>query len=114
MFAIVKRFRPLIYVLAAAQLLLSGPVVSALSAANASAESDCADMMMGPDADHCPCCPEGVTTMGECLSACTAAFAAVGTPAIFVSTLSSFPASTPAFAPLVMLADPPIKPPPIV
>ena len=114
MFSTVKRFRPLIYVLVAAQLLLSAPVVSALSAASSAEQMPCGDMMpAGSDSDHCPCCPDGVTSMGECLSACTAAHAAARTPTLFVPVTISSLANTPAFVPLVMLADPPVQPPPI-
>jgi hypothetical protein len=113
MFAFVKRiFRPLLYVLIAAQLLLSAPVVSALSAASASNAIPCADMMMG-DTEPCPCCPEGTESMAQCLSACAAAFGFVVAHSGFVAEPEPSSASAPLFAPLAVFSEPPIKPPPI-
>jgi hypothetical protein len=113
MFACVKRFfRPLLYVLISAQLLLSAPVVSALTAASASNSMPCAGMMMG-DTEPCPCCPEGTESMAQCLSACAAAFGFVVAHSGFASEPASSCASAPLFKPLAVLAEPPIKPPPI-
>jgi hypothetical protein len=113
MFAFVKRLlRPLLYVLIAAQLLLSAPVVSALTAASATNAVSCADMRMG-DTEPCPCCPEGAESMAQCLSGCTAAFGFVVAHSGFVSEPESSSASAPLFAPLAVFAEPPIKPPPI-
>jgi hypothetical protein len=113
MFAFVKTFiRPLLYVLIAAQLLLSAPVVSALTAASASNAMPCADMVMG-DTEPCPCCPEGTESMAQCLSACAAAIGCVTAHSGFVSEPEPSSSSAPLFAPLAVFAEPPIKPPPI-
>jgi hypothetical protein len=113
MFAFVKRFiRPLLYVLIAAQLLLSAPVVSALTAAPGSSAMPCAGMMIG-ETEPCPCCPEGSESMAQCLSACTAAFGIVAAHSGVAPAAASSSASAPLFAPLAVFAEPPIKPPPI-
>jgi hypothetical protein len=113
MFAFVKRLvRPLLYVLIAAQLLLTAPVVSALAVASASDAMPCAGVMMA-DTEPCPCCPDGTESMAQCLSACTAAFGIAVTHSGFIAVAGSSSASAPLFAPLAVFAEPPIKPPPI-
>lgn len=113
MFAFVRRHRPLVFLLIAAQLLLSAPVVNALAAMTSSPVEamPCAGDM--PEPDHCPCCPEGVTNMATCLAACTAS---VGAP----SLLTFDPAPAESAAPPTHVAtifgasdDPPLTPPPI-
>jgi hypothetical protein len=113
MFAFVKRsIRPLACVLIAAQLLLSAPVVSALTAASASDAMPCAGLMSG-DPEPCPCCPDGTESMAQCLSACTAAFVIAVKPSAIVPVSEPSSASAPLFVPLAVFAEPPIKPPPI-
>lgn len=112
MFAFVKRsIRPLACVLIAAQLLLSAPMVSALSAMSAPDSMPCAGMM--PDTEPCPCCPDGTENMAQCLSACTAAFAISSAPFAVVPVRTISPSSAPLFVSRHALADPPVKPPPI-
>jgi len=111
-----KLVRPLIYVLAAAQLLLSAPIVSAMSGEIGSSAKDmpCAESMpRTDDAKPCPCCPDGIMNMAACLSACTTAVAALPGIQIHLSTTTASPASDPRFANIAELADPPLKPPPI-
>jgi hypothetical protein len=112
----IRLIRPLIYVLVAAQLLLSAPVVNAFAAAepDGTMSAACAgEMPTLDDGGKCPCCPDGVS-MNACLATCTAAAAVM--PTVHVTT-ASVVASVIADAPvtaLVSLSDPPLKPPPIV
>jgi hypothetical protein len=111
-----KLARPLIYVLVAAQLLLSAPIVSAMAGEMASPAKDmaCADMTpRTEDSKPCPCCPDGVMSMAACLSACAAAVAALPSVRIYLSAVTAAPAIVPRFASIAELADPPLKPPPI-
>lgn len=116
MFAIVKRLRPLIYLLVAAQLLLSAPVVNALASAHASkaAPMECAGHMSAAQhADGCPCCPDGTGTVASCLAACTAN---VGAPPALVLPVITGSAAAPLTTEIVntgALDDPPLNPPPI-
>jgi hypothetical protein len=113
MFALVNR-RPLICLLAAAQLLLSVPVVNAMAAfADTAAAMPCAGDMPAADSGECPCCPDGVTNMASCLAACTASVSAM-------APLAIAPVPAAAAAPPSIVAaisgtadDPPLKPPPI-
>jgi hypothetical protein len=117
MFAIVKRrLRPLIYLLVAAQLLLSAPVVNAL--ASASAGNGPAMECEGHEpatshTDRCPCCPDGAGTDASCLAACTANVGA--TPVLILpQAMGTMPApATTVIAKAGALDDPPLKPPPI-
>jgi len=111
-----RRLRPLIYLLVAAQLLLSAPVVNALAAVPASdAETmECAGHMSATQhADGCPCCPDGAGTHASCLAACTAHVGAM--PSLLLPEIANTTA-----APVTRLVDtagaiddPPLKPPPI-
>ena len=119
MFSPVNRriVRPLVYILAAAQLLLSAPIVTAttLPATNSATEMPCAaSMPMVNDSKSCPCCPDGTKGMAACLSACTAAVAALPTLSIHVSRNATMPVITSAIVYRAEQADPPLKPPPIV
>lgn len=108
--------RPLVYVLVAAQLLLSAPVVNAFAAsepARAMSAACAAGMQVPGTADKCACCPDGVS-MSACLATCSAAAAIATTVrAMTVSIVAGVIADKPV-ATLVSLADPPLKPPPIV
>jgi hypothetical protein len=119
MFRLVKRrFRPVIYLLVLAQLLLSAPMVSAVAATGAASASGmsmpCAgDMPMADETGECPCCPDGVTSEAGCLVTC---IASVAPPQAFAPA----PAAREATAPVERIdsisggvADPPLKPPPI-
>ncbi len=63
--------------------------------------------------DPCPCCPDGATSMTDCLVSCL--LAAATAPTIFTTQVVSIP--TEAFVELPHAAkafsDPPLKPPPI-
>ena len=105
--------KPWVLLLAAAQLLLAVPAMaSALVSQAAAVEMPCAGMQMSGD-HHCPCCPDGVDSMSDCLAACLLGVAAA--PALSVG----LPATSPvvAFVEPARLADtasdPPLKPPPI-
>jgi len=109
-----RLLRPLLYVLVAAQLLLSAPVVTALAAsAPASTTAPCAgEMPASGETGKCPCCPDGVS-MSACLATCTAAAVTPTAQVATVSAVATVIAEAPVAA-LVSLADPPLKPPPIV
>jgi hypothetical protein len=118
MFGTVNRplIRRIVYALVAAQLLLSAPVVSSLAASTtATAEMPCADSMPGgDDSKPCPCCPDGVMSIAACLNACSATAAGLPSAHNYLSETAAVPAAVPHFGNLAELADPPLKPPPIV
>jgi hypothetical protein len=121
---VTRRFvRILVHVLVAAQVLLGAPVANAFvddvpaaaHAGDAAGSSHCADMMADDsEPASCPCCPDGSTDMTSCFSHC------LGTPAAmhnlaFMSTASdSVAPASPALIHPAALAEPPLKPPPIV
>jgi len=97
--------KPLIYWLVALQLLLSAPVVSALTASG----THCAAFR-----NHCPCCPDGVVGMADCLSACSAAAAPPPVCNAVIAEVASSEAPAQAVRRLDTLDEPPLKPPPIL
>jgi hypothetical protein len=108
--------KPLVYLVVIAQLLLAVPAMAfsgGSSANSGSAPCDQMGMAAVSNTDHCPCCPDGANSMKDCLVSCTLAAVApnvhgtarVSTPVLRVDAIP--------FAPLVSLADPPLKPPPI-
>jgi hypothetical protein len=105
-------FKPLVYVLVAAQLLLAAPIVSAAAKATA---MPCGDSMTMPgSASHdCGCCPGDVTSMGDCMSACTAVQAPPPAIAVVASAITFTDASAPPVVAVTEFGDPPLKPPPI-
>ena len=108
-----KLAKPVIWLLLAAQLLLAVPAVAMSQVAtHVGADMPCDGMPMG-DGDHCPCCPEGVDSMKDCLASCMLGAAAppaewkvhvVAPPRLGFSE----PGSTAGTA-----TDPPLNPPPI-
>lgn len=116
MFDAVNRrlLRTLIYVIVAAQLMLSAPLVSAAAMSTSAAEMPCADSMPGADRTHpCPCCPDGVTTMAGCMAACIATAAAPDSVIARVHRSAVVPIATTVINDFAESADPPLKPPPI-
>lgn len=119
MFACVNRrlIRSLVYLLVLGQVLLSEPVAAALGSTGSSAASGmpCSDSM--PQTDHskpCPCCPDGTASVAACLSACTGSVAALSNFTVqLIRVAAPAPASV-ATLPTARIADPPLKPPPIV
>jgi hypothetical protein len=110
-------FRTIVHVLVAAQLLLSAPVVSALanSMASGASEMPCADIMPpDPGSDPCPCCPDGDMNEAACLSACMASMGAIATQAFSAVLANAVSGPLPPEVRIVHIADPPLKPPPIV
>ena len=105
--------RKLVYVLAALQVLLAAPVVSAVAGALPGSGMDCGDMMPAtPDSDSCPCCPEG-DNVAACLSNCLPATCVTTgvAPIAVVDRTGEFHAQSPP--PLAARSEPPVKPPPI-
>jgi hypothetical protein len=109
--------KPLIFLLIAAQLLLVVPAISAASVATAGAtEMPCDGMPMheAMDGDNpCPCCPDGASSMTDCLVSCM--LAAVAAPAISMARIVT--PHVPQYVELPFASDsfssPPLKPPPI-
>ena len=66
-----------------------------------------------PHHDGCPCCPDGTSSMKDCLAMCS--LAAALTPSVLVVPVTpSHSAALVEFADhLTTLSDPPLKPPPI-
>lgn len=113
MVVVKPRSRKLVYLLAAFQVLLAAPVVSAVAGALPGNGMDCADMMPAtPDSDPCPCCPEG-DSIAACLSNCLAASCV--TTSLALATAFDTTEASPAVSlpPLAVRGDPPVKPPPI-
>jgi len=108
-----RRTRLQVYLVVAAQLLLAVPAMSSAFVAAAAESAACGSMPSGDHGDHCPCCPDGVTTMTDCLASCTLA------AAIPVEWIVSDPvpiSPTPAPEPPTLASyvdDPPPEPPPI-
>jgi len=106
--------RPVVHALTAAQLLLSAPMVNAFTLLQGEA-TPCAESMAGKEhVSECPCCPDGVQSMAACLSACISAAGIV--PSVASIAVSTSHVETRDFAAVhvASLADPPLKPPPIV
>jgi hypothetical protein len=113
-----RRFvRTLIYVLVEGQALLSVPLSAGTGerhSGSAAAEMPCADSMpQSDDSKPCPCCPDGLSGVTACLSACTGAAAALPASSVGISPLTALPMRELAFARLAELSEPPLKPPPI-
>jgi hypothetical protein len=112
-----RHFRALIHVLVAAQILLSAPVVAAVTvdpAATSAASMPCADFMpAAADGEPCPCCPDGVENAAGCLSACMAMLGAIPMATQPPASTVSAKTTTCLAVPLALAAEPPLKPPPI-
>jgi hypothetical protein len=110
-----RLIKHVVFALVAAQLVLSGPVASALAAPPTEQQSThCADMApVAGEPDSCPCCPEGIAGMAGCLSACMAVSASSSISIANIHRATSSP-STETLVHLTSLSDPPLKPPPIV
>jgi hypothetical protein len=115
-----RRFvRILVHVLIAAQVLLGAPVVNAyvgaVAASSQAGDTHCADMAPDEgDAAPCPCCPEGITDMTSCFTSCLATPAAVHSFAFVPASREFAAADSAATLHTAALAEPPLKPPPIV
>jgi hypothetical protein len=110
---VTRRTRLQIYVVIAAQLLMAIPAMSSAFVASTLHPAACGGMARAEHGDHCPCCPDGVTTMADCLASCT--LAAAIPPVMMVVTpvtLSIAPAPEPP-AITSHFDDPPLEPPPI-
>ena len=106
--------RSVVFLLIAAQLLLAVPAMAGVTGAAASATADCADMPGAHGDRHCPCCPDGASSVAGCMSACTAASALPALlPTIAVDRVAEL-VRHPTFEFISSLADPPLKPPPII
>jgi hypothetical protein len=115
----VRRFlnrltKPAALLLVAAQLLLVFPAVSTAHAASAAGTHVACEQMGGaPHHDGCPCCPDGTSSMKDCLVMCTLAAAITPSSFIVAVTPSHATALTELVDPASTLCDPPLKPPPI-
>jgi len=115
-----RLFKPIVYLLVAAQLLLAVPAMAATFAFSAGAsgasESVPCDQMNAPEhSDGCPCCPDGGMSTASCLASCALAAAVI--PYRDNSVRVSAPASRVEALPSIgfaSLSSPPLKPPPIV
>lgn len=112
--------RTWLYVLVVSQLFMGGltalawaqvaqPVLEAGTAHN-----HCADLEPAAgDADPCPCCPDSPGGM-DCSTTCLATPAATSALAMVVPRYADFAPRAETRGGLLALADPPLKPPPIV
>jgi hypothetical protein len=125
---VTRRFvRILVHVLVAAQVLLGAPVANAFvddapaaahagdSSGDAAGDPHCADLMADDsEAASCPCCPDGSTDMTSCFSHCLGTSAAMHSLAFMSAASDSVAPASPALIHPAALAEPPLKPPPIV
>jgi hypothetical protein len=115
-----RTFRPFVYALVAAQLLLSVPMaqagVTAVSSETDSIQALPCDEMPSTEqhAKHCPCCPDGATDTMDCQNVCATSVAVVYIARFFLSDSAVGPIAEPLLVIFQPLADPPLKPPPIV
>lgn len=110
-----RLLKPLVYLVVAAQLLLAVPAMAVAQGVSAESTSMPCDEMPGMgEGDDCPCCPDGVDSMKDCLVSCM--LAAVATPNAGIPSRAIAPAlrvESAPFVPRASLSDPPLKPPPI-
>ena len=105
--------KPLVFLLVAAQLLLAAPAMaSARLAPGEAAKLPCAGMQMA-DSHHCPCCPDGVESMRDCLAACLLGVAATPTASVARIVIASSVVNVEPARLTETSSDPPLKPPPI-
>jgi hypothetical protein len=112
-FSMSRLTRLQVYLIVAAQLLLAVPAMSSAFVASAAESAACGGMAPDEHGDHCPCCPDGITTMTDCLASCTLAAAI---PAGWVvSDPVSIPLAPSPEPPTLSsyVDDPPPEPPPI-
>jgi hypothetical protein len=113
-----RLFKPLVYLLVAAQLLLAVPAMAttiafSAGASSASASVPCDQMTPSDHSDECPCCPVGGMSMASCLASCAVAAAMPARDiCIRVSALASRVEALPSIR-FASLSSPPLKPPPI-
>jgi hypothetical protein len=106
--------KPVALLLIATQLLLVFPAVStAQSPAAAGTHVPCDQMGGAPHEDGCPCCPDGTSSMKDCLGMCS--LAAALAPSVFAVPVTPSHSAALVECPgdLTSLSDPPLKPPPI-
>jgi hypothetical protein len=113
-----RLLKPLVYLVAVAQLLLAVPasaVAPANSSSAASTSINCEEMAGMGGGDECPCCPDGVDSMSACLVSCSVGALSAPThqfaARLFAPSVRVEPVPS---APFNSLSDPPLKPPPIV
>lgn len=63
--------------------------------------------------NHCPCCPDGVTSALDCQTACSSGLAMLPVAQLFLSSAVAVPVEEPKTLSFEPPADPPLKPPPI-
>jgi len=103
--------KPLAFLYLATQLLLALPAGAA--APTGSHQTPCEQMAGASTQDHCPCCPDGVSSMKDCLASCTlAAVMSISTLSLVVAPSAAQAAPAPMFF-IPRVNDPPLKPPPI-
>jgi hypothetical protein len=103
--------KPLALLYIVVQLLLAMPA-GALASPGAP-QTPCEHGAAAPAGDHCACCPDGASSMKDCLASCTlAATMSVFLPLALVAPVRSQPLpAAPSATPWT--AEPPLKPPPI-
>src|SRR5690349_7521902 len=108
-----RRTRFQIYLVVAAQLLLAVPAMSSAFVASTAHSAACGGMaptQHHDDGDHCPCCPDGVSTVVDCLASCTLA-AAIPTVMVVITPVmaSAAPAPEPRKITSHFAEPPPIR-----
>ena len=102
--------KPLAFLFLATQLLLAVPAGASTQATH---KTPCAAMPGMQSDDPCPCCPDGVASLKDCLASCTLA-ATIPAFAFTIPVVRSHDVVTPtSTTPTAWAADPPLKPPPI-
>jgi hypothetical protein len=108
--------KPLAFLYVAVQLLLAVPAgASAGALAQAGMhQNPCEHMAVVPaQGDHCPCCPDGTSSVRDCLASCTLA----ATMSVSLMPVPATPERAQAASVLACAipsaSEPPLKPPPI-
>ena len=102
--------KPLAFLFLATQWLLAIPAGASTHETHKTA---CAAMPGMQADDHCPCCPDGASSLKDCLASCTLA-ATIPAVQFSIPVVRSHDVVTPvSTTPTAWAADPPLKPPPI-
>jgi hypothetical protein len=112
-----RLIRPIAFLVVAAQLLLVVPAMASVISQSAAACGDMARAMSAtgdhPHGDQCPCCPDGMQSLHDCLSSCTLIAALPAHVSAQPAPVSRQTATAPAVIAVAVVSEPPLKPPPI-
>jgi hypothetical protein len=106
--------RPVIYLMVAAQLLLSAPMANAFDRLAQGDGLPCMEQMAAAtDGSDCPCCPDGSQSLAGCLSACLTSAAVAPTILASASPAEYIEIRGTDITEVIRSGEAPLKPPPI-